>query len=151
MDSRRVPPASRLPMRNWNTNWRTILPWRQRRFQTTYEELKPLGDIGEGPTVEKASRLPMRNWNTSFGTKRITRNTLPDYLWGIETRICREVFLSFPASRLPMRNWNAIRHQKCIYHLASRLPMRNWNAIRHQKCIYHLASRLPMRNWNVKR
>jgi len=121
--------ASRLPMRNWN---RPMKPWFHIvscRFQTTYEELKPISRKTSGKGW--ASRLPMRNWNLgltipeeicpwSFQTtyeelKRFTvdgifdeyKVKLPDYLWGIETLRWDDGLGDLPASRLPMRNWNS--------------------------------------------
>ncbi len=58
--------ASRLPMRNWNS--------------------LPLPEVLEGYT---ASRLPMRNWNKSFSLVIEGMERLPDYLWGIETKVER--------------------------------------------------------------
>ncbi len=164
--------ASRLPMRNWNralslspvltqvslpdylwgieTSTRYVSPI-QSRFQTTYEELKPVIRFTEG----------------YFDGK------LPDYLWGIETRpyispsiysdsfqttyeelklVCPLHLASNPceASRLPMRNWNEMMIQiKCLPLVASRLPMRNWNISAGSFPIDVAASRLPMRNWNI--
>jgi len=79
--------ASRLPMRNWNYDSNlTLIP--DARFQTTYEELKLKGLIGDLPETG-ASRLPMRNWNERF---------------------VKELFdIKLLASRLPMRNWNSPR------------------------------------------
>jgi len=77
--------ASRLPMRNWNRispfhhlkNEASRLPmrnWNQR------VRLRP-------STRERASRLPMRNWNRIRIGRLLLCGTLPDYLWGIETRL----------------------------------------------------------------
>ena len=82
------------------------------RFQTTYEELK-LGDhVSRLEITYRASRLPMRNWNywrcrqsrsilpsfqTTYEELKLGRawkwpnsfsESLPDYLWGIETFPC---------------------------------------------------------------
>jgi len=96
--------ASRLPMRNWNSDCRRVqdyilvLPdylWgietggrfesleRIRGFQTTYEELK-----------------------LRLSCTMVTANWLPDYLWGIETSPVYCYERCSRASRLPMRNWN---------------------------------------------
>ena len=77
-------PASRLPMRNWNSELRVHIEPRPRRFQTTYEELKPIGSV-ESYQYNAASRLPMRNWNSDTSISIICKPQLPDYLWGIET------------------------------------------------------------------
>jgi len=76
--------ASRLPMRNWNFLRTGRNSWGF-GFQTTYEELK-LGRCSLRLGYPKASRLPMRNWN-AYGSRQYSRvDTLPDYLWGIETK-----------------------------------------------------------------
>jgi len=78
------------------------------RFQTTYEELKlSFRRVAHG-CLDWASRLPMRNWNWRYKTWAKRLDSLPDYLWGIETRIwTKEANHPGTASRLPMRNWNA--------------------------------------------
>ncbi len=116
----------------------------------------------------------MRNWNFYHRNRRKQQHWLPDYLWGIETKILPFAFCVIePASRLPMRNWNISRRMKrprplsrfqttyeelklrcsCSQSMsllqASRLPMRNWNARWCCPCpCRQNASRLPMRNWN---
>ena len=103
--------ASRLPMRNWNSSplflywFQEVLPdylWGietcfkfirsfvQRRFQTTYEELK----LPANTTLMSfnfASRLPMRNWNALLASTTKPSKRLPDYLWGIETNLKRKI------------------------------------------------------------
>ena len=142
--------ASRLPMRNWNYDWRSGAVW--------WRGL--------------ASRLPMRNWNLRNLDYFPYIHKLPDYLWGIETRhgyltvapifgfqtTYEELKLSSTsnsytgwfASRLPMRNWNCLLHQEWVWKDgASRLPMRNWNLpFSRRTSRLCRASRLPMRNWN---
>ena len=79
--------ASRLPMRNWNPQAKEESERRSLRFQTTYEELK-LSNIRAIDGGKNASRLPMRNWNPLQPSTPITDSAmLPDYLWGIETRL----------------------------------------------------------------
>jgi len=122
------PPASRLPMRNWNwamdkkPSLPVMLP----------DYLWGIETPSESPqhSEEAASRLPMRNWNLNeWGFRYITTSfqttyeelklqtfaaslsgnffSLPDYLWGIETQRGFSLYPSFSsASRLPMRNWN---------------------------------------------
>jgi len=98
-------------------------------FQTTYEELKLV-------------------CVAIIGYPRVS---LPDYLWGIETRGIENWWGNvWQASRLPMRNWNSQRATFLNQNvLASRLPMRNWNMrISMLAVTTFVASRLPMRNWN---
>jgi len=98
--------ASRLPMRNWNFRLWWLFHQSWKGFQTTYEELKL---IGEG-TVTSYVMLPDYLWGieTSFDNHiyhlqecfqttyeelklswgrfpPASPNKLPDYLWGIET------------------------------------------------------------------
>ncbi len=96
--------ASRLPMRNWNYHYpcKSTLP---SRFQTTYEELKQLS-----------------------GRELDLLKQLPDYLWGIETRLSR------------LRPWHPARFQTTYEELK---PFRELDASGIEP-----ASRLPMRNWN---
>jgi len=142
--------ASRLPMRNWNTETSSRL-----HYNTLPDYLWGIETSSSFLTrrvLPVASRLPMRNWNPHQGIVNFPAMAeLPDYLWGIETCEFFEI-ISMPdfASRLPMRNWNAVgsmRYSKAL--TASRLPMRNWNC-RWPRCNsrFHPASRLPMRNWN---
>jgi len=107
------------------------------------------------PSEFIASRLPMRNWNTSFIQKLSRGDSLPDYLWGIETNAFHRVahyFSSFqttyeelklakeweppPATALPDYLWGIeTRLFACLarsFHLASRLPMRNWNLLKNE-------------------
>ena len=109
--------ASRLPMRNWNPDpsdviysgiwlpdylWGietgnvVLFDWWESRFQTTYEELKPLNSKADFDsygfqTTYEELKLRIRSvvpWKAE----------LPDYLWGIETnqssRAC--FFVSLP-------------------------------------------------------
>ena len=82
----------------------------------------------------------------------LSSSPLPDYLWGIETRINLSLKLYYFASRLPMRNWNWPQDKYFAWkEKASRLPMRNWNTnlrVIHKDAV--IASRLPMRNWNSR-
>jgi len=95
-------------------------------FQTTYEELKhwhcfsPSLEFGFQTTYEELKRILV--WTSC------SVNSLPDYLWGIETPFdgfrvlfhkgfqttyeelklvsITKQYIAFDASRLPMRNWN---------------------------------------------
>ena len=98
--------ASRLPMRNWNSqvfspDTRTV-----QSFQTTYEELK----LSSRSVVRHNKVLPDYLWGIE--TSRVRKCfclcfELPDYLWGIETfSLFHDVAQASCASRLPMRNWN---------------------------------------------
>ena len=89
----------------------TSIWWRRResnpRFQTTYEELKLWSIFQVRYFHFLASRLPMRNWNYPTRTLRAGDESLPDYLWGIETyQSVVDCRWHISASRLPMRNWN---------------------------------------------
>ena len=134
-------------MRNWNRPSGQGLANFPKSFQTTYEELKPVGS-GILPALASlpdylwgietwfkliyvthgiASRLPMRNWNRTR-LQVVKGQRLPDYLWGIETRIENWRLKNWRASRLPMRNWNLyVPEGPESKDNASRLPMRNWN------------------------
>jgi len=82
--------ASRLPMRNWNHRWTSTMTskrkasrlpmrnWNWTRSRKSYFQCV-------------ASRLPMRNWNVVYQGRWLTRWSLPDYLWGIETSITYDV------------------------------------------------------------
>jgi len=83
-DRSRPTPASRLPMRNWNSAKTQYSTFSKPSFQTTYEELKHA-------VCDRVS------WFCK---------TLPDYLWGIETLGTSCFRIHRKASRLPMRNWN---------------------------------------------
>jgi len=118
--------ASRLPMRNWNSNWLTLI-LDASCFQTTYEELKLQFSFSQVLDAVSASRLPMRNWNNrlnaliSFGT----------------------------ASSLPIRNWNELASQESPRgRCAFRLPMRNWN--RHYNDDYSVVGMLPDYLWGIE-
>ncbi len=119
-------PASRLPMRNWNSSKPRLnvshiaLPDYLWGIETAVRCCWQIHD--------SASRLPMRNWNLSSACWKLWKRK---------------------ASRLPMRNWNVAPHVSGNWNNASRLPMRNWNDHNtngHRQG--ELASRLPMRNWN---
>ena len=76
------------------------------RFQTTYEELKLWTTSGTFPAFSFQTtyeELKLVIFRTSA-----TQLWLPDYLWGIETRIWWTVWRHRCASRLPMRNWNTV-------------------------------------------
>ncbi len=161
--------ASRLPMRNWNSNaWqrdrqeRTWLPdylWgietyaclvprRFSGFQTTYEELK------------------QRKGRNLGGLERRRFQTTYEELKPIETKSGTTVYV---ASRLPMRNWNkASLKRRYSFALPDylwgietrqlnwwrgnlRLPDYPWGIETSTTKVMlrkMLASRLPMRNWN---
>jgi len=122
-------PASRLPMRNWNTlsvcaDGAASISG----FQTTYEELKRTTVGGEKMKGSKASRLPMRNWNST---------------WLIETpKPCL-------ASRLPMRNWNEVQDSRFSHSWP--LPDYLWGI---ETSLYPLASSwlasLPDYLWGIE-
>jgi len=76
--------ASRLPMRNWNPNKSPIVSMFASCFQTTYEELKPVSI----PRFAFEIQLPDYLWGIeTFVLASISGFwvRLPDYLWGIET------------------------------------------------------------------
>ena len=163
--------ASRLPMRNWNRNSGSVgnssalLPdylWgietedlsaNQNRtkggFQTTYEELKLLLTSDLGPELRFQTTYEELKHMTAF--RRVFFESLPDYLWGIETPSSNRVPPRI-VPWLPDYLWGietvAILGVVC-FASASRLPMRNWNKFRFGNgCQLYSASRLPMRNWN---
>jgi len=192
--------ASRLPMRNWNclcskrrgqlsrfqttyeelkrlSHSQMTLQWGT-CFQTTYEELKPRFTWEPFGVSLLASRLPMRNWNSSLSMASMKRFLLPDYLWGIETILCREhkewcatlpdylwgiettdvVCVNAPQFGFQTTYeelklflvWVLLHFREEVR--ASRLPMRNWNETGKKSAgTSILASRLPMRNWNTFR
>ena len=120
------PLASRLPMRNWNS-----------------ERVLPLAR-------SRASRLPMRNWNIpTLSSHSVSFGFQTTYE---ELKHCYSPMIKSTsgASRLPMRNWNRrTSNDWKVGIIASRLPMRNWNARNIlRRCRNRPASRLPMRNWN---
>jgi len=165
--------ASRLPMRNWNfcqlstlsghmapgfqttyeelklctTNVKTALDI---RFQTTYEELKP--ETNWKPSVTGDS-LPDYLWGieTLVGQDETsTMNKLPDYLWGIET--IDSYVDSQNAFGLPDYLWGIETPEilswamKCICFQTTYEELKLIRTI--QKYEMRWASRLPMRNWN---
>ncbi len=75
------------------------------RFQTTYEELKPLKLFYELVCLD--------GFQTTYEE--------------LKHGNCIAIKLELIASRLPMRNWNAYGHTSKFRITASRLPMRNWN------------------------
>ena len=139
-------------------------------FQTTYEELKHAVARLTVPNPT-ASRLPMRNWNRKT-TRELRPITLPDYLWGIETRrpmrwrgwspqgfqtTYEELKLSLAtdgtgAITLPDYLWGietilSIRGR----YISTVLPDYLWGIETNQAYYSYYtgyASRLPMRNWN---
>jgi len=163
--------ASRLPMRNWNlasavditfelfrlpdylwgieTNLDGIARLICYRFQTTYEELKL--HIGADVSVSiAASRLPMRNWNVIRAMSPTSRYIpLPDYLWGIETRVCRRSGTA--RAGLPDYLWG-IETPVALFEahrlVASRLPMRNWNVVLCK--VLCVVIRLPDYLWGIE-
>jgi len=90
----------------------------------------------------------MRNWNIDrLSESRPQKGGLPDYLWGIETRIDKEENFDFT---LPDYLWGIetdFYHVSTIAFAASRLPMRNWNA-QHQK--FYIAHSLPDYLWGIE-
>ena len=98
--------ASRLPMRNWNSE-RHLVGFRHLQgFQTTYEELK----------------LPAPSVNSQILPQ------LPDYLWGIETTNASAISSrchSFQTTYEELKPRDGSEVATCLD--ASRLPMRNWN------------------------
>ena len=96
-----------------------------------------------------ASRLPMRNWNHRWNAETRTRTLwLPDYLWGIETRL--PLISGTLHTWLPDYLWGIETLTLFLFlflFLASRLPMRNWNI--HTFCIPpHLS--LPDYLWGIE-
>ncbi len=120
-------------------------------FQTTYEELKL-------PAVFKVE-MELLSFQTTY--EELKQNwfvvnkgigSLPDYLWGIETKLVRGKQRDRLASRLPMRNWN--KHFRAVLTTrSSGLPDYLWGIETQQYCTSinptMSASRLPMRNWNT--
>ena len=71
-------------LKQWNRKWSDFT---KMGFQTTYEELKLWRPTLRSRATFIASRLPMRNWNSEIWNYANSRIKLPDYLWGIETRL----------------------------------------------------------------
>jgi len=165
--------ASRLPMRNWNlTRQCTNIYWAcmaSRLPMRNWNRHRPYRHM----SGNQASRLPMRNWNFYHSSRSRKQRSLPDYLWGIETRsvngwfvssFCfqttyEELKLSRTSSRIStMTGFQTTYEELKLMQsgwlswkslLASRLPMRNWNLpARKVRSNIERASRLPMRNWN---
>ncbi len=84
--------ASRLPMRNWNSDPSDVIYsgiWQASRL--------PMRNWNDFPvpmlmaSIAAASRLPMRNWNTCRHLPAFDKWRLPDYLWGIETFVLASI------------------------------------------------------------
>jgi len=140
--------ASRLPMRNWNSDLvkKTGLLKRLPDYLWGIETL----EFNIDDPLFVASRLPMRNWNSNLNGNNFHR---------------------FSASRLPMRNWNRSLTRKEISFTcfqttyeelkrpyvvhqpsedgASRLPMRNWN-FGSGRCRFRLGCSLPDYLWGIE-
>ena len=96
-------------MRNWNRSWQCISQNIVRRFQRTYEELKPISLSRTFPLPTCVFSVPMRNWNL------IIVNLLKSNL---------NVF------SVPMRNWNGgVWMNEYDRKRVFSVPMRNWNYI----------------------
>jgi len=142
--------ASRLPMRNWNSD-KECACFRQEElpdYLWGIETTSPVLEVGHGWTLPDylwgietqsfnargsafltASRLPMRNWNSRIKRSACSIIWLPDYLWGIETRACRAVSLlrnGFQTTYEELKLCTCNQFGFWVI-LASRLPMRNWN------------------------
>jgi len=139
--------ASRLPMRNWN---REIQKWWK-----SYKKASRLPMRNWNPPTSTnlvkfpASRLPMRNWNYPERQYLHAPTSLPDYLWGIETRSWR---VKTRSTSLPdylwgietgkMKNGVLVAGFQTTYEELKPNFQDPW-------VMFWGASRLPMRNWNV--
>jgi len=120
------------------------------RFQTTYEELKLAFVAMWFATILPASRLPMRNWNLLKQSLAQQSMSLPDYLWGIETRSVHKgsdadsSFQTTYEELKPLfRTWKG-SILWCFQTTYEELKLINPN----KQFLTISASRLPMRNWN---
>ena len=95
-------------MRNWNKQIEKQKNSVLRRFEPTYEELKPGNAQWSSTSTFWVLSLPMRNWNSEW----------------VSSIMRRKKVLS-----LPMRNWNSLMDiVKVLAKSVLSLPMRNWNS-----------------------
>jgi len=142
--------ASRLPMRNWNIDPTTSFLHRPPGFQTTYEELKPCSCFAltipfacfQTTYEELKQGWILKKWTLSF--------SLPDYLWGIETRARR----GYRHRNVPLPDylWGIETNVPVVFFIVFVLPDYLWGIETSDSCLWYAdspASRLPMRNWNT--
>jgi len=77
--------ASRLPMRNWNSQNSLKRPPESFCFQTTYEELKRNPYSNSEKDSQNSFQTTYEELKRFSYWPRVTSSPLPDYLWGIET------------------------------------------------------------------
>jgi len=118
-----------LPMRNWNFESIFEPTSATLRFESTYEELKRLSCLSCSDFCKRFESTYEELKLNSGLKKSLTALKFWVYLWGIETKILRNIlFRAYWVLSLPMRNWNSsgqrMTSNNC--HVLS-LPMRNWN------------------------
>ena len=121
------------------------------RSQTTYEELKPRANK-EQQKLEHRSQTTYEELKLCHVDKLLPSVELPDYLWGIETRISE--YDSFGKGSLPDYLWGIETLGTLLYYTTKyTCSQTTYEELKRESelatSLEIRAPRLPMRNWNL--